>query len=236
MYNRTVQDKNKVMGLGVLFNIAMSCKILHKDDHAVWKCHMAWYLLICTAVYMVSGVYFVVCGDIYTFSFIYYLSWLMVMAYIDHHTGYVYDCMEYAVIFPVVLSAASMYDMHGNKECAVSFIVSVLVYYAAVRIMSHLGCMGEGDGDVLIFNSLMMTPGMLKDIYTTGKAGYAVMECIIGNMAFMMLALFLFTIKNIKYLKLKNLSLKERRPFLPSIYMAAVLCLFVKIGFTFLPI
>lgn len=182
---------------------------------------------------MIAGVYCLITGDIYMFSYMYYLAWLMVMAYIDHRTGYVYDSMEYAIIFPVVLSILSSFRMYENAEYAISYIAAVLIFYAIVKIMTRTGCMGEGDCDILVFNALIMTAGVLKDMYEAGISESAVMKCIMANMAFMMLALTLFTIRNIRYLIFKKMRLKEKKPFLPSVYMSSILFFFIKIGFTF---
>lgn len=219
--------------MGVLFNIIMSCKILHKDDHTIWKCHMVWYMLICTFVYMSAGIYELHMGNIYCFSYIYYLSWLMVMAYIDYYTGYVYNCMEYAVIIPLIISVLSLYGSCFEYMHIVCLIVPVLVYSVVVGIMSHMGCMGEGDRDVLIFNSVIITVGVIKESCNINSAAYLITEGLFANMMFTTAASVMFIIRNIRYIRLKKLALRERRPFLPSIYMAAVLFFLIKICFTF---
>lgn len=219
--------------VGVLFNIAVSCRILHKGSHPIWKCHMGWGMLICMLFYMTAGVFCICKREIYIFSCIYYLSWLMVMAYIDYYTGYVYECMEYAAIMPVLISVISMYRVYSNAVYGGSFIISVLMYSLIIHIMSFYGCIGEGDRDVMILNSVIITSGILNSDYGIRGMHSLIMECIVGNMTFAMLASVLFIIRNIKYIKVKNLSLKERKPFLPSIYMASVFFIFYKIGFTF---
>lgn len=214
--------------MGILFNIAMTCRILHKKDHTIWRCHMVWYLGICTALYMSAGIYFLCLGDIYSFLRIYYLSWLMVMAYVDYRTGYVYNCMEYTVIFPLLLCLVCIYNTKDCSMYAAVFGVAEVIYAVVIQIFTHMGCMGEGDRDILIVNSVIMSTGIINNMDEIHTQVYMVMECIADNMVFSMLASGLFVIRNIRYIKLKKLRLKKSRPFLPSIYMAAVIMFFIK--------
>ena len=52
---------------------------------------------------------------------------------------------------------------------------------------------------------------------------YIVINNIITNMFYISFSGFLFFIRYIGTIKLKKLSLKERKPFIPSIYMAGVI-------------
>lgn len=64
----------------------------------------------------ISVVLAAVYSDYFTAVYILYLMWLMVMAYVDYYTGYVYVKMEYAVIVPVILCIISLFNTSYNKE------------------------------------------------------------------------------------------------------------------------
>ena len=68
---------------GLIYNIIAAKKIL--PQNSIIRC-----LYVCSAVMFISVVLAAVYSDYFTAVYILYLMWLMVMAYVDYYTGYVY--------------------------------------------------------------------------------------------------------------------------------------------------
>lgn len=201
---------------GLIYNIIAAKKILPQNDTI--KC-----LYVCYAVMFISMVPAIVSSNYFTAVYILYLMWLMVMAYVDYYTGYVYVKMEYAVIAPVILCIICLFNSSYNKEYIEALALSVCIISALLKISSKAGWIGEGDIDVLICSSVFLSAGTALHNEGISDVACIVMDNIITNMFYISFSGFLFFIRYIGTIKLKKLSLKERRPFIPSIYMAGVI-------------
>jgi len=201
---------------GLIYNIIAAKKIL--PQNSIIRC-----LYVCSAVMFISVVLAAVYSDYFTSVYILYLMWLMVMASVDYYTGYVYVKMEYAVIVPVILCIISLFNTSYNKEHIEALAISVCIISALLKISSKAGWFGEGDSDVLICSSVFLSAGTALHNGEISDVTYIVMDNIITNMFYISFSGFLFFIRYIGTIKLKKLSLKERKPFIPSIYMAGVI-------------
>lgn len=207
--------------IGLIYNIIAAKKILQKNSTI--KC-----LYVCSAVMFIFGVFAAVSSDYFTAVYILYLMWLMVIAYVDYYTGYVYVKMEYAVIAPVILCIICLFNTSYNKEYIEGLAVSVCIISALLKIVSKAGWFGEGDSDVLICSSIFLSVGTALHDEGVSDVVYIVMDNIIANMFFISFSGFLFFIRYIGIIKLKKLSLKEKKPFIPSIYMAGVIFFIIR--------
>ena len=57
---------------------------------------------------------------------------------------------------------------------------------------------------------------------------YIVMDNVIANMFLISFSGFLFFVRYIGIIKLRKLTLKEKRPFIPSIYMAEIIFFVIR--------
>lgn len=201
---------------GLIYNIIAARKILPKNDAI--KC-----LYVCYAVMFISMVPAIVSSNYFTAVYILFLMWLMVMAYVDYYTGYVYVKLEYSVIAPVILCIICLFNTSYNKEHIEALAISVCIISALLKISSKAGWIGEGDIDVLICSSVFLSAGTALHNGGISDVTYIVVDNIITNMFYISFAGFFFFVRYIGFIKIKKLSLKERKPFIPSIYMAEVI-------------
>ena len=206
--------------IGLIYNIIAAKRLIKK---CTIKC-----LYVCSAVMFICGIFAAVSKDYFTAVYILYLIWLMVIAYFDYYTGYVYVKMEYAVITPVILCIICLFNTSYHKEYIESLAVSVCIISALLKIGSKAGWFGEGDSDVLICSSVFMSARTA--LYNEGVLDitYIVMDNVIANMFLISFSGFLFFVRYIGIIKLRKLTLKEKRPFIPSIYMAEIIFFVIR--------
>mgnify|MGYP006920895741 CR=1 FL=1 len=204
--------------IGLLYNLAEAKKIVNKNSMMKW-------MYIYSAVKLAAVVIAAFTSNYYAAVYILYLMWLMVMAYVDYYTGYVYVKMEYAVMVPELLCILCLMCSQNSKEYIEATAVSVCMVSVLLKVSSKAGWFGEGDCDVLICSSVFLSTGTALYSEGAAEAVHIIMDSMVVNMLYISISGFLFLLRYIKSVKLKTFSLKARKPFIPSIYMTGVVFL-----------
>lgn len=200
---------------GLLYNISEAKKKVDRDDMVKW-------LYIFSAVKLVVFILAVLSSEYARALYILYLMWLMVIAYVDYYTGYVYVKMEYAVIGPAILCLICLMCTQQGSEYTTALMVSVCIMAVLLKLCSKAGWFGEGDSDVLIFTSVFLSSKVA--LYNSNAdTVHIIMDSIVVNMLYISVSGLLFIIRYIGCIKPGSLSLRMRKPFVPSIYMVGIL-------------
>lgn len=188
--------------IGILFTSKKMFEIVKKDN---LKCRDS-------EVYIISAMS-VVCLIINLIYLLYVrryeyiivaicFSWLLLLAYIDKMSGYVYEVMEY---YGVIIAIGAVIELIVyNRENAMAKMIILLILAVLSYLAGKMNIFGMGDADVLAVVFLV-----LSDFYII--------------IMFYSVTVFLFIIRYIRLLIYNKGKIKGGEPLIPSIYMAYVL-------------
>lgn len=173
--------------------------------------------------------------DIISLSYIIYITWLMTIAYTDYVTGYVYNCMEYVSIIPVLMITVSLLIKCinlkivslNNSFCAV--LVSFIIVAAVIKILGSNRCIGEGDTDIIIISLIMIICRYIDSDIELLYCLYShvFVKCLVFQIQYIYIILLLFFVRYFSKIRWKHLKLDCNKPLTPSIYMASVLYMLI---------
>lgn len=143
------------------------------------------------------------------FFFLFYLSiYLIICAYIDYKTMYVYSIFNYLTIIISIVYLVSKY----NEINFINVVINVIIFIAYSIIMSIFKVYGGGDNELFIATS----------VYIAINSKIFPLEALFLNM---ILANLIMIITNIKNFNIKKMKLKRKIAFAPSIAMATMILL-----------
>lgn len=207
----------------IMINMYFAYKILFDIDRAAVSKKAAGFICAIMMCECINAYFAAFYYGLWVYGAVLYLAWLKTIALVDYYTGYVYLNMLIMSVLPLIILLVYVI-IACSKRVILSIIISSFIVWILLKLLQCLGGMGEGDVDVLFINSIFLSCitviGNNNEI--KGAAGY-IIEMFITNMMFMSVASFLFAVRNIKKISIKKMSLKTERPFVPSIYMTAVL-------------
>ena len=188
--------------IGIIYTVIMMFKIIKKEK---LTCNykesviIALMSLLCIMICMCNSISK---NDFTNVIYIISFSWLMILAYIDRISGYVYDVTEYYGVIIVIMVVLKIIteNKYNSLMRLIALLICVLFYYFAGR----RNVFGMGDADIFAVLSFVF-----EDF------------CI--NMIFYSVTCFLFIVRNTKELINNRGRLSNPKPLIPSIYMAYVL-------------
>lgn len=210
--------------IGIIYNLKTAYGLVNETDFYK-DCKLLRYIYCVMLVVQISVSYVCfVLRDYTQFALIFYLAWISTIALVDYFTGYVYTKMKTAIYIPVAVCVILLLICDNGYVYIVEMTVSVVICTGILKFMEKTCVIGGGDVDVLIIGAVFIS---FVQIYNTVPGVcfivHNVFECLITNMALFSLAGFLFAARYILSVNFKKMTLKADKPFVPSIYMAAVL-------------
>ena len=183
---------------GIVFLIDTICTFIFVLFVIIMCCRMEWF----------EGCYFL------------YLSWLFYIAYVDYRTGYVYECMEYVAVFIVIVFLMVFVLENGITIQTINHLILNVIYVFFALLFGKIFKYGEGDNDILIVSCIML--GCL-DVGSCGIIGE-----IILRLNFLNVSVLIFIILHLRSIEWKRLSLKEKKPFTPSVFITSMIFYFTN--------
>jgi prepilin signal peptidase PulO-like enzyme (type II secretory pathway) len=141
------------------------------------------------------------------FLFIFYLSiYLIICAYVDKKTMYVYSIFNY---FTIIISLIYLISTYNNVYVT-KIIIDVIIYIIFSTLMSKLKIYGNGDNEIFIAISLFIA---IK--FSINPLEALLVNVIIANIVTIIL--------NYKNINIKKMKLNSRIAFAPSIAISTMI-------------
>lgn len=147
--------------------------------------------------------------------YIFYIIWLVVLAYVDYLTGYVYCRMCKVGLFPVLVCLVKLLTKY--RWDITPALVCIIAMVCFVRLLGLTGCIGGGDADVFVITSVVNT------LYLLEKGITGLFSLLLYNCIFIYLAMGLFIIRYFRKIDWKHMKMDRSYPLLPSVYMSTVI-------------
>lgn len=145
------------------------------------------------------------------FIFIYYLSiYLIISAYIDYKTMYVYSNLNYITI---IISIMYLLVRHNNLYMKY-VVINVIIFLIFTMILSKLKAYGGGDNEIFIAIS----------IFIAIKYQNIPLEALLINM---LISDVLIIITNFKEINFKKVRFNKSIAFVPSIAISTMILLLI---------
>lgn len=203
------------------------------------------YMLCSAIICFPVVVYCILFSRVFDAVYVVYLLWLMTISYVDYITGYVYRIMEYMatvlISFGLLLSSARCHDYYRDPvsvkgqfvllEGILGICIGVAIFIMLILFLGKLGCIGLGDVEILFVVVFMMTCRMINtdsQCIINGSV-HAIVSVVLSQIQFLYIVILLFILRYRKSINFRRLRLDRSRPFVPSIYMAAVIDLFIQL-------
>ncbi len=209
---------------GILFNIKMAYTLIEKSDSYIFSVKIKYiYRSVLVMQIIISYACFLL-KDYNNSAIMIYLSWLNTIAIVDYYTGYVYTNMKYMIYIPGAIYLMILFLCDNGYVYIIEMAVTLLICMFLLKLMEHTCGLGSGDVDVLLIGTIFMS--FVKIYNTTSDMSmviHIVYECLLTNTVLFSVAGFLFAIRYILLINFRKMTLKNSKPFVPSIYMASVL-------------
>ncbi|MBL4932267.1 prepilin peptidase [Clostridium paridis] len=142
-----------------------------------------------------------------SFVFLFYLFiYLIISAYIDYKTMYVYSIFNY-----ITMGVSVIYLIINIKNVSVGYVaISVVIWCCFTTLCSKFKIFGGGDNEILMSISLFIAV----------KYNYSTLEMLFLNMAICNLILF-FT--NLDKFNIKEMRFNKNVAYAPSIALSTIL-------------
>lgn len=169
--------------------------------------------LIVTVIIFSTLIIYLKYGLTLNFIFIFYLSiYLIVCAYIDFKTMFVYSIFNFITI---VISVIYLYlTLKITNFGITNLIINVIIYMVFSFALSKFNVYGEGDSEIFIAIS----------IFIAIKYNVFIIETLLINMVLSNIVAIFMNIKNIDFKKMK---LKNRIAFAPCIAISTMILLVI---------
>lgn len=170
-------------------------------------------LLIVTVIIFSTLIIYLKYGLTLNFIFIFYLSiYLIVCAYIDFKTMFVYSIFNFITI---VISIIYLYlTLEITNFGITNLIINVIIYMVFSFALSKFNVYGEGDSEIFIAIS----------IFIAIKYNVFIIETLLINMVLSNIVAIFMNLKNIDFKKMK---LKNRIAFAPCIAISTMILLVI---------
>jgi prepilin signal peptidase PulO-like enzyme (type II secretory pathway) len=141
------------------------------------------------------------------FLFIFYLSiYLIICAYVDKKTMYVYSMFNYLTM----IISLTYFITNNNYVYVTKITIDVIIYIVFSIIMTKLKIYGSGDNEIFIAISLFIA---IK--FSMNPLEALLLNVIIANIVTIML--------NFKHINLRKMKLNSRIAFAPSIAISTMI-------------
>ena len=198
----------------LLFNYFKNLIMKFDEEHGIIK--NKYDNVITTLFSIINSViiYNFTQNNLIRFVLIISFSVLLVCAYTDLKTNFVYRVYSYLLIMVNLIYLV----INKNNIPDLESILTLVFFIIIINVLTIKNCFGKGDSYILIANSLL--------VITLNQNYYFPIEVILWHFV---LSAVLMIILNLKQMNFKTLRFNKPIPFVPYIYLATLIMILLYI-------